>query len=225
MHVENRDIKIDFLTDKDKKSIEIGKELNIRNYALSFTNTLSDLRSFQKLLPKSNKIFKIESEKAVRNIKVFFKYECNFLIDRGDLSKSVGIEKIPVIQRDILKSSRNNKINISIATNFLESMIEKPYPTRAEVNDVYNALEMGAKNLVLAGETAIGKSRDEIAEFMLLKKTFALLLSWGKFSSASIDWNSSYGQSLSHPSPITIRSILFSKADLQKSFSDLTSKN
>jgi len=178
VHVENRDIKIDFLTDKDKKSIEIGKELNIRNYALSFTNTLSDLRSFQKLLPKSNKIFKIESEKAVRNIKVFFKYECNFLIDRGDLSKSVGIEKIPVIQRDILKSSRNNKINISIATNFLESMIEKPYPTRAEVNDVYNALEMGAKNLVLAGETAIGKYPEECIE--LLERIIKTFKKFGK---------------------------------------------
>ena len=167
IHIENRDIKINYLTKKDIKSIELGKKLNIKNYALSFTNTLSDLKNFQKLLPKKNKIFKIESNKAVKNINIFFKYESNFLIDRGDLSKSVGIEKIPIIQRQILKSSKNKKINISIATNFLESMIEKPYPTRAEVNDIYNALEMGAKNLVLAGETAVGKYPKECVDLVV----------------------------------------------------------
>lgn len=166
IHVENRNIKINFLTDKDKKAIKIGKKLNIKNYALSFTNTVTDLINFQNLLPHSTKIFKIETEKAVKNIKFFFKKESNFLIDRGDLSKSVGIEKIPVIQRDILKLSKKNKTNISIATNFLESMIDKPYPTRAEVNDIYNALEMGAKNLVLAGETAIGKYPKECVELL-----------------------------------------------------------
>jgi pyruvate kinase len=178
VHVENRNIKIEYLTDKDKRSIKLGKQLNIKDYALSFTNTLSDLKKFQKLLPKSNKIFKIESDRAVKNINIFFKYESNFLIDRGDLSKSVGIEKIPVIQRSILKFSKKNKNNISIATNFLESMIEKPYPTRAEVNDVYNALEMGAKNLVLAGETAIGKYPKECVE--LLERIIKTYKKYGK---------------------------------------------
>lgn len=173
VHIENRNVKINFITNKDKVSIKIGKELKINNYALSFTNTLSDLKNFQKILPKSNKIFKIESEKAVKNIKLFLNYEKNFLIDRGDLSKSVGIEKIPVIQRDILKLSKKNRANISIATNFLESMIEKPFPTRAEVNDIYNALEMGAKNLVLAGETAIGKYPERCVELVeRIIKTF-----------------------------------------------------
>ena len=62
-----------------------------------------------------------------------------------------------LIQRTILKKAKSCGANISVATNFLESMIVSPYPTRAEVNDVYNAIEMGAKNLVLASETAIGK--------------------------------------------------------------------
>jgi len=178
VHVENRNVKINFLTNKDKVSIKIGKELKINNYALSFTNTLSDLKNFQKLLPKSNKIFKIESDKAVKNIKNFFKHEKNFLIDRGDLSKSVGIEKIPVIQRDILKLSKKNGANISIATNFLESMIEKSFPTRAEVNDIYNALEMGTKNLVLAGETAIGKHPEKCVE--LVERIIKIFEKFGK---------------------------------------------
>ena len=110
------------------------------------------IKNFQKILPQQNKIFIIESNKAVKNITSFFKYENNFLIDRGDLSKSTGVEIIPVIQRKILKEAKKSKkVKIAIATNFLESMIENPYPTRAEVNDVYNALEMGASSLVLAG--------------------------------------------------------------------------
>lgn len=169
IHVENREIKINYLTYKDKKSIQLGKELGIQNYALSFTNTLKDLKNFQNLLPNQNKIFKIESKKAVKNISKFFKYESNFLIDRGDLSKSTGIEKIPVIQRKILKEAKKKKnIKISIATNFLESMIINPYATRAEVNDIYNAMEMGASNLVLAGETAVGKYPKEC--IILLEK-------------------------------------------------------
>ena len=85
------------------------------------------------------------------------------------MSKSTGVEKIPVIQRKILKKAkRRKKVKISIATNFLESMIENPYPTRAEVNDIYNALEMGASNLVLAGETAVGKYPKECV--ILLEK-------------------------------------------------------
>ena len=169
IHIENREIKINYLTNKDKKSIQLGKELGIQNYALSFTNTLQDLKKFQTLLPNQNKIFKIESKKAVKNISKFFEYESNFLIDRGDLSKSTGVEKIPVIQRKILKEAKKKKnIKISIATNFLESMIINPYPTRAEVNDIYNAMEMGASNLVLAGETAVGKYPKECV--ILLEK-------------------------------------------------------
>ena len=99
---------------------------------------------------------------------LFFKIENNFLIDRGDLSKEVGIENIPLVQRKIFKHSNKLKnTKIFIATNFLESMILKPYPTRAEVNDIYNGLEMGAKGLVLAGETAMGKYPIECVKLIL----------------------------------------------------------
>ena len=77
-----------------------------------------------------------------------------FLIDRGDLSKDIKLEKV-LAQRYIQKNK--GKCKIYIATNFLENMLEKPYPTRAEVNDIYNSLEMGADGLVLAAETAVGK--------------------------------------------------------------------
>ena len=78
------------------------------------------------------------------------------------MSKDIGIENVPVAQRHIFKVKKkfiNRKV--SIATNFLESMIEKPFPTRAEVNDIFNALEMGANGLVLGRETAVGKHPKE----------------------------------------------------------------
>lgn len=168
VHIENRRMRLRFITKKDEKCIKLGLTLGIKNFALSFTNSTTDIKKFQKILPTQNKIFKIETNNAVKNIDLFFKKEKNFLIDRGDLSKSTGIEKIPVIQRNILKKSKKYGAKIAVATNFLESMIENSYPTRAEVNDIYNTIEMGAKFLVLAAETAIGKYPKDC--IILLKK-------------------------------------------------------
>ena len=167
VHIENRNINLNFLTKKDLQALEISKKLKIKNYALSFTNSYNDILKFNKLLPKTNKIFKIESKKAIWSINKIIKFGTNFLIDRGDLSKEISIENIPFVQRKILKISRKfrNK-NIYIATNFLESMILNKYPTRGEANDIYNSLEMGAKGLVLAAETAIGKYPEKTVNFL-----------------------------------------------------------
>jgi pyruvate kinase len=157
VHLENRKIKIDYLTLKDLKSISVGKKNKIKNFALSFTNTISDITKFTKLLPKENKIFKIETLNACKNFKKIIKNADNFLIDRGDLSKDVKIENIPIVQRDLfnIKNKLNNK-NIYVATNLLESMLKNNFPTRGEANDIFNSLEMGGNGLVLAAETAIG---------------------------------------------------------------------
>ncbi len=155
--VDNRFIKLNPLTKKDLECIKIGKKLSIKYFALSFTNSINDIRYFNKLIPKAYKIFKIESKMAIKNLNEIMKGGKEFLIDRGDLSKEIGILNVPYQQRRILKKAKKLKKKISIATNFLESMIVYPYPTRAEVNDAYNALEQGTNNLVLAAETSIGK--------------------------------------------------------------------
>ena len=79
------------------------------------------------------------------------------LIDRGDLSREVEIEKIPFIQRRIIAHAKSKNTPVYVATNLLESMIHYHLPTRAEVNDIASTLLMGADGLVLAAETAIGK--------------------------------------------------------------------
>ena len=88
-----------------------------------------------------------------------------FLLDRGDLSKDISVEQIPFAQRYIFRKKIKNK-EVFIATNLLESMITKPYPTRAEANDIYNSIEMGASGLVLAAETAVGNFPEKCVAFL-----------------------------------------------------------
>ena len=167
VHVENRKIKLNFLTDKDFQAIKIGEKYKIKNYALSFTNTVEDINKFNNLLKNKNKIFKIETFNATNNFKNIIKKGDTFLIDRGDLSKDVKIENIPSIQRNLFKCKKNLKNKkIYVATNLLESMIENNYPTRGEANDIFNSLEMGADGLVLAAETAIGKYPIDAVKFL-----------------------------------------------------------
>jgi len=157
VYVSNRKINLDFMTEKDFQAIKIGKKNKVNNYALSFVNNKDDIKKFNKILPKENKIFKIETKSAMQNLESIMKSGNQFLIDRGDLSKEIGIEQIPIAQRKILKIARaNNEKKVYIATNFLESMIVNNFPTRAEVNDIFNALELGSAGIVLAAETAIG---------------------------------------------------------------------
>ena len=166
IHLTNRSIKLNFLTKKDKIAINIAKQMNVNHYALSFTNTHEDIQKFNKLLKNKTKIFKIETKNALKNLNKIINAGQKFLIDRGDLSKDVSIEMLPIVQRRILKAAKLNNKKIYVATNFLESMINNRYPNRGEVNDIYNTLESGAAGLVLAAETAVGKYPKECVIFL-----------------------------------------------------------
>jgi len=167
IHLKNRSIKLDFLTKKDLAAIRIAKDLKVKNFALSFTNSVDDIKKFERIISLERKIYKIETKKAIKNIKNIIKNGKEFLIDRGDLSKETSVEDIPLIQRYIFNISNKYKNKkIYIATNFLESMIVNKYPTRGEANDIFNSLEMGASGLVLAAETAIGKFPFETITFL-----------------------------------------------------------
>jgi pyruvate kinase len=157
IHIVGHKISLPPLTEKDIEAIKIGKKLNIKHFALSFTNSPKDVLFFNKMLPNSYKIFKIETKNGVKNLNSILKLSDNILIDRGDLSKDIDLMNVPSVQRKIQKLATKRKKNVFVATNLLESMIENSYPTRAEINDIYNCLELGASGLVLAAETAVGK--------------------------------------------------------------------
>ena len=163
-----QDIKLNYLTKKDLKAIEIGKKENIRNYALSFTNNEDDVIKFRKLINKKNSfvISKIETLNALKNFSKIVKNSNATLLDRGDLSRYIAVEKIPVIQMRLLRKTTKMKKPMYVATNLLESMVNKPSPTRAESNDIFFTLNSGSKGLVLAAETAIGKYPIECVRFI-----------------------------------------------------------
>jgi len=168
IHLENRNIKLNCLTEKDIEAIKIGKLNKLDNFALSFANNTNDVKYFNKITNnKSKNIFKIETKQSINKFREIIKEGNNFLIDRGDLSKDIGVYKIPETQRKLIKiKNRYKNKKIFIATNLLETMIVNSYPTRAEVNDIYSCIEMGADGLVLAAETAIGKNPIECVKFV-----------------------------------------------------------
>lgn len=176
VHVENRKVKLNYLTEKDIESIKIAKKYKIKYFALSFTNNHRDMIKFNNLLKNRIKIFKLETKNALINIKKILNRGDKFLIDRGDLSKDISIEMIPIAQRKIISLGKKMKKDIYVATNFLESMLENNYPTRGEVNDIYNTLELGSKGLVLAAETAIGKF--PISSVKFLKKIIKIFIQY-----------------------------------------------
>ncbi len=174
IHLVNRRINLNFITKKDIEAISIAKKMKIKHFALSFTNSHEDILKFNKLLTKDIKIFKLETNNAIKNLNKIVSSGKRFLIDRGDLSKDISIKMLPVIQRKIIKIAKKKNKKVYVATNFLESMLKNKYPTRGEANDIYSTLEMGAAGLVLAAETAIGKYPKECVIFLKkMIKTYA----------------------------------------------------
>jgi len=153
----DRHINLDAVTYKDEDAFKIGLEMGIEDFSLSFTNSASDVARVREIIGESsNLISKIESVEGVRNLGEILPVADQILIDRGDLSRQIAIEKIPFIQRRIISNARSMETPVFVATNLLESMIKSIVPTRAEANDVASTLLMGASGLVLAAETAIG---------------------------------------------------------------------
>jgi len=167
VHVLNRDIKLQPLTAKDIQSIKIAKKFNIKNFALSFANDLNSINTIRKYINKKDKLIsKIETKKGFINRKKIINASNTILIDRGDLSRYIPVEKIPLAQKILTKECVKQKRELFIATNLLETMVNGRNPTRAESNDIYNSLFDGASGLVLAAETAIGKFPLECVDFL-----------------------------------------------------------
>ena len=157
VHFSNN-IKLNSLTEKDLIAIEIAKKYNLKYFALSFANNAKDVVKLKKIIKyKSFVISKIETKLGYLNRTKIINKSDAILIDRGDLSRYISIEKIPIAQKLIIQSAKKLKKNVYVATNLLETMILKKSPTRAESNDIFSSLYDGANGLVLAAETAIGR--------------------------------------------------------------------
>ncbi|MCG8606759.1 pyruvate kinase, partial [bacterium] len=152
-----RDIDMPALTDKDRRAMAVGKEMGVTHVALSFANRASDVAQIRSAAhPNAMVTSKIECLNGLINLADIASASDAILIDRGDLSRQVNLEKIPAVQKDIIRKTKAEDARVYVATNLMESMVTSPTPTRAEVNDVFNTLMDGADGLVLAAESAIG---------------------------------------------------------------------
>lgn len=146
------------LTEHDLASIELGVRSGIEHFALSFANDADDVARLRELLPaEAYVIAKIESRAGVHHVERITGAADAVLIDRGDLSREVPIEHVPLYQKHIIRCANALNTPVYVATNLLESMLVSRNPTLAEANDIINTLYDGAHGLVLAAETAIGE--------------------------------------------------------------------
>lgn len=154
-------INLPSLTERDKKNILFAIENNVDFIAHSFVRNKQDLLDIQKILDQHNSpikiISKIENQEGVDNIDEILKHTYGVMIARGDLGIEVPQEKIPGIQRRLIRKCVQAKKPVIVATQMLHTMIKNPRPTRAEVTDIANAIYYRTDALMLSGETAYGK--------------------------------------------------------------------
>lgn len=160
-----------YLSDDDKKDILFGLKNDIDFVAASFVSKESDVKSLRSFLDKNGGeeveiIAKIENQAGIDNIKGIFKYVDGLMVARGDLGVEVPYVELPKIQKYLITQCRIYGKRVVTATEMLESMIENPRPTRAEISDVANAVYDGTSAVMLSGETAAGKFPEMAVEAM-----------------------------------------------------------
>lgn len=144
------------ITAKDEQDLEFGRRLGVDYVATSFVRTASDVEAVAALADGKPIVAKIELAQALENLDEIIKASFGVMVARGDLGVQVPLERLPLIQTDILKrTNAMGRISIT-ATEMLESMTHSPRPTRAEVTDVANAVLAGTDAVMLSGETAVG---------------------------------------------------------------------
>jgi len=172
MNFPNKIMKHEFLSEQDKADLLFGIEQGIDFVAASFVSTKEDVESIRKFLDQNggsdiDVIAKIENRSGVDNIKEICEIADGIMVARGDLGVEIPAYEVPSIQKYLITTCRLLGIRVITATEMLESMIEKPRPTRAEVSDVANAVYDGTSVVMLSGETASGKYPVEAVKTMV----------------------------------------------------------
>ncbi|MFC2117047.1 pyruvate kinase [Bacteroidota bacterium] len=148
------------VTERDRMFIDLAIKENLDFIAHSFVRNKDDVIAVQKLLDEKNSkikiIAKIENQDGVDNINEILDHVYGIMIARGDLGIEIPAERIPVIQRQLIKKCTERKKPVIVATQMLHTMIKNPRPTRAEVSDIANAIYSRTDAIMLSGETAYG---------------------------------------------------------------------
>lgn len=155
----DKDIALPACSIKDMNAIAVGLKHGVSCVALSFASRRRDVEELRERAGKKIDIIsKIENKEGLQNIVEIVQSSDAVLLDRGDMSRQIPIEMLPFLQKQVIAMANQYGRPVYVATNLLESMVDKRNPTRAEVNDIINTLIDGANGLVLAAETAVGKN-------------------------------------------------------------------
>jgi pyruvate kinase len=159
------------LTEKDIEDLEVGVRAGVDFVALSFVREATDVLTLREHLrrlevPELPIIAKIEKPQAVANIQEILPLVEGIMVARGDLGVEVSLEKVPVIQKDLIAAANKAGVLVITATQMLDSMERNPRPTRAETTDVANAILDGTDAIMLSGETASGRYPVRAVEVM-----------------------------------------------------------
>ena len=165
------------LTQKDYVDLDLGIELGADFFALSFAREPGHIEHLKLLLDqkgsKARVIAKIENQQALPNIDLIVQASGGVMVARGDLGSECPVEDLPIIQRHIIERCSYHGRKVIVATQMLESMIENPVPTRAEVTDIFNAVIEQVDCVMLSGETSVGRYPDKCVEVLdkVIRKT------------------------------------------------------
>jgi pyruvate kinase len=162
-HINLPGVKVNLppLTEKDLRDVALAAELEADFVSLSFARQRSDVDALRAVMKKHGSsaqiVAKIEEQSAVRQIDEMIEASDVIMVARGDLGIEIPMEELPIIQRRIVKRCLRLGKPVIVATHLLESMIENPVPTRAEITDVANAIFEQADAIMLSGETTMGR--------------------------------------------------------------------
>lgn len=172
VNLPSLDLRLPSLTEKDKQDLEFGLSQGVHWVSLSFVRHAEDIRILKQLLAEKGAsdvpvIAKIEKPQAIANLEEILD-ECNALmVARGDLGVEMSPEKVPLLQKQIIRACNIRSIPVITATQMLDSMIRNPRPTRAEANDVANAIIDGTDAVMLSGESAVGEFPVKAVEMLV----------------------------------------------------------
>ncbi|MDQ3071641.1 MAG: pyruvate kinase [Bacteroidota bacterium] len=171
VNLPNTLISLPSLTEKDMEDLEFALKNDVEWVGLSFVRKPEDIIQLKEIIlarkKKTRVIAKIEKPEAVRNIDEIIAVTDGIMVARGDLGVELPMEQVPLIQKKIVKRCMAASKPVIIATQMMESMITNPKPTRAEANDVANAVMDGADAVMLSAETSVGKYPIRVVEYMV----------------------------------------------------------